>query len=139
MPTPTRKSLETTVRREVEALFAAGATVQEVTARVFGPKGLLSTLAADRKEREAFVATPVAAWLRERLAEQRGREIDEFERETASLSGRMTLVMPKSLHAALKREAAAEGVSLAELLRLKASVPLRETSARLAGTNAPRG
>ena len=74
MPTPNRESLETTVRREAEALFAAGATVQEVTSRVFGPKGLLSTLAADRKEREAFVATPVAAWLRERLAEQRGRE-----------------------------------------------------------------
>lgn len=45
----------------------------------------------------------------------------------------MTLIVPKSLHAALKREAALEGVSLAELLRLKASVPFRDISARIAG------
>jgi hypothetical protein len=31
--------------------------------------------------------------------------------------------MPKSLHAALKREAAKEGVSLSELIRLKLGYP----------------
>ncbi|MEK7316909.1 MAG: toxin-antitoxin system HicB family antitoxin [Candidatus Eisenbacteria bacterium] len=133
MTTRVSKALEANVRREVEALLAAGSNARVISARVYGPDGLLRKLAQDREAREAFTRSGVASWLKERLAELRTDEIGEFERDIESLSGRMTLVVPKSLHAALKREAAAEGVSLAELLRLKASVPLKETSARLAG------
>lgn len=129
----TTKDLESAVRREVDALLAAGATAREIAGRVYGPDGLLRELAGDRTGRETFTRSEVARWLDERLEELRRREIDEFEREVDSLSGRMTLIVPKSLHAALKREAAIEGISLAELLRLKVSVPYRDISARVAG------
>jgi len=55
----------------------------------------------------------------------------EFEKEIAAHSGRLTVVVPKSLHAALKKEAAQEGVSLSELIRLKLGVAYRDVADRL--------
>ena len=55
-----------------------------------------------------------------------------FERETRSSSGRLTVVVPRSLHGALKGEAANEGVSLSELIRLKLAVPYRQMTELLA-------
>ena len=126
MPKNAIELLEKRVRNEVESLLAAGAGAREISARIFSPGGLLAKLANDRAARATFTASGTAGWVKAQLADLRTREIREFEREVETLSGRMTLIVPKSLHAALKREAASEGVSLAELLRLKVSVPYRE-------------
>ena len=41
------------------------------------------------------------------------------------------MVVPKSLHAALKREAVQEGISLSELIRLKLGVAYRDIAGLL--------
>ena len=56
------------------------------------------------------------------------REVAAFEADIEQLSGRLTVVVPKSLHAALREEATREGISLSELIRLKLGLPYRLTS-----------
>ncbi len=102
-------------------LLAKRVTAPEFSARVFGEDGLLRPLWGDEKERKALVASELYRWLQEELAKLRRWEVGEFEKEIESLSGRLTVVVPKSLHAALKEEAVLEGISLSELIRLKLS------------------
>lgn len=78
---------------------------------IFGPGGLLEGASRTVEERKALVPTDLYKWLQGQLAELRRKEVQEFEAETAALSGLATISIPKSMHAALKREAKFEGRS----------------------------
>jgi predicted HicB family RNase H-like nuclease len=101
----------------------AGVTAPEFSRQFFGPNGMLAELCENKDDRKALASSDLYRWLQDQLAELRRREVEEFRREVESLSGRLTVVVPKSLHGALRQEAAEEGVSLSELIRLKLAVP----------------
>lgn len=125
---------EKRLRDLAEELIETGTDAPAFSARFFGPKGELSRLAKTRKERERLLGTALYRWLKERYEELRLRDAARFERETKAASGRLTVAVPRSLHAALKSEAAAEGVSLSELIRLKLSIPYRQMANLLVPT-----
>ena len=112
------------IRKDAGELLAEGTNAIEFSERFFGPSGRLCELWNNEAERKAVVTSELFKWLQDRLAELRMREASAFSEEVAQLSGRLTVVVPRSLHASLKREAAVEGVSLSELMRLKLSVAL---------------
>ena len=96
----------------------------------FGPQGHLRSLATSEAERKALIQGPLYQWLKRQYEQLRDREVDAFEKEVELLSGRVTITIPKSLHAALKGEARQEGISLSELMRLKLSVEYRQSVSR---------
>mgnify|MGYP001566508706 CR=1 FL=1 len=110
------------IYKEARRLLSRNVTAPELSARFFGQGGLLGTLSKAESERRALVSSELYKWLQAQYTELRQREVREFERQISELSGRLTVVVPKSLHAALKREAVHEGVSLSELIRLKLGV-----------------
>ncbi len=119
------KSLTKAERRiyqEARELISRQISAPELSARLFGPGGLLKSLWKTESERKVLVKSELYKFLQEEVSALRRREVVQFEREVTALSGRLTVVVPKSLHAALKREAADEGVSLSELIRLKLGV-----------------
>jgi predicted HicB family RNase H-like nuclease len=121
-------------RQTYEAAVASlrqGITAAEFSRKFFGAGGMLAKLARTRDERKRLVAGELYRWLQEQLAELRRRETKAFEQEVEALSGRLTVVVPKSLHGALRHEAAQEGVSLSELIRLKLAVPFAHSARML--------
>ena len=111
------------LRETAKRILAAGTDAPTFSARFFGPKGELSQLGETRKDRELILRSELDRWLKERYEELRLRDAAEFEQDIKVASARLTVAVPRSLHAALKSEAAAEGVSLSELIRLKLSIP----------------
>ena len=114
--------------QEAKALLSKGITAAAFSARFFGPEGLLRKLWKSEADRKAVVASELYQWLQKSLNDLREHEAAEFEKEIAAHSGRLTVVVPKSLHAALKREAVQEGISLSELIRLKLGVAYRDVA-----------
>jgi predicted HicB family RNase H-like nuclease len=92
---------------------------------LFDPaNGLITRAYPDRAEREAFLKTEQYKKIRELLAhaiETHGL----VEGATPKKSGRFVVRLPQSLHAALEREAAKEGVSLNQLVVAKLAVQLK--------------
>lgn len=115
-----------TYQAAVDAL-QKGITAPEFSQRFFGPEGMLAKLCSSKEDRKALAGSDLYRWLQDQLAELRHREAEAFRREVESLSGRLTVVVPKSLHGALRQEAGQEGVSLSELIRLKLAVPFAQT------------
>lgn len=109
-------------------MLHSGTDATTFSMRFFGPKGELGVLGETREDRERIAGSDLYRWLTERYEELRLRDASRFEQDVKSASGRLTVAVPRSLHAALKREAAAEGVSLSELIRLKLSVPYRQVA-----------
>lgn len=120
--------IEREIYQEAERLHAQGVSAPIFSAQFFGSDGLLRKLWKTDLERKAVVASELYKWLQQSLIELRERDAAVFEKEIASLSGRLTVVVPKSLHAALKREASQEGISLSELIRLKLGVAYRDAA-----------
>ncbi len=116
------------LRALASQMLHAGADAPTFSSRFFGPKGELRVFGETREEREHIVRSELYRWLRERYEELRLRDASRFEQDIKSASGRLTVAVPRSLHAALKSEAAAEGVSLSELIRLKLSIPYRQVA-----------
>lgn len=114
------------ILREADRLLARGATAAEFSGQFFGPGGKLTALAENETARRQLVESDLYRALQDRLSDLRRKEAEAFERDIDAHSGRLTVVVPKSLHAALKREAALEGISLAELIRLKLGVAYRQ-------------
>lgn len=112
-------------------MLEAGTDAPTFSARFFGPKGELSQLGETRQDRELILRSELYRWLKEKYEELRLRDAAQFEQEIKVASGRLTVAVPRSLHAALKSEAAAEGVSLSELIRLKLSIPYRQMASIL--------
>ena len=117
---------ERRIYRTAAELLAGDVDAPSFSARIFGSEGELARLGAGRQERQKVLHSELYKWLKARYEELRLRDAGRFEQETRAASGRLTVVVPRSLHAALKSEAAAEGVSLSELIRLKLAVPYRQ-------------
>lgn len=108
-------------------LLKEGVDAPTFSARLFGPEGALSRLGGeDRESREKLVESELYRWLKDQYSRLRLRDAARFNQDLKAASGRLTVVVPKSLHSALKSEAQAEGVSLSELIRLKLGVPYRQ-------------
>ena len=122
---------EAQLRKEATALLKKGTTASEFSAYFFGPNGKLTAMCSSSEERKALTKTELYRSLQKKLATLRSSESQTFEDETQSVSGRVTIVIPKSLHHALKMEASSEGVSLSELMRLKLAVKFSQSAARL--------
>ena len=91
---------------------------------LFSPEdGLVSKLYPTREGREAFVKTEEYRKLRQLVTDAVDRH-GLVEGGTPKKSGRFVVRLPQSLHAALEREALAEGVSLNQLVVAKLSVGL---------------
>ncbi len=133
MEPKTRGKAERDILREAKKVLAKGTSAVEVSALFFGPDGHLRKLWKTDADRKKVTASELYKWLQKLLAELRAREAADFDSDIASHSGRLTVMVPKSLHAALKREAAREGVSLSELIRLKLGVAYRDLAGLLAG------
>jgi len=78
-----------------------------------------------RAEREAFVKTEEYKQIRQLITSAVERQ-GLVEGAAPKKSGRFVVRLPHSLHAALEREAAAEGVSLNQLVIAKLAAQLRE-------------
>jgi len=133
------KKVEGRIRDEADELIAKGTSAAEFSARFFGPEGKLRALWTNEPDRRRVVQSQLYKWLQRRLAEIRAREAEGFEKEISDLSGRITIVIPKSLHWALKGEAALEGVSQSEMIRLKLAVPYRLIAQAIAEGGKPLG
>jgi len=91
---------------------------------LFDPgEGLIARAYPTREAREAFVKTEEYRKLRQLVAESMDRH-GLVEGGAPKKSGRFVVRLPRSLHAALEREAIAEGVSLNQLVVAKLAVGL---------------
>ena len=118
---------EGAIYRKALDLLKEGIDAPTFSARFFGPDGALSRLGGkDRESREKLVESELYRWLKDHYSRLRLRDAARFNQDLKTTSGRLTVVVPKSLHNALKTEAQAEGVSLSELIRLKLAVPYRQ-------------
>jgi len=116
---------------KAQHLAASCETWADLSNALFDPdKGLVSQAYPSRGEREEFAKTREYKAVRGLIAAamQRTGLVDGA---TPRKSGRFVVRLPKSLHAALEREAAAEGVSLNQLVVVKLSVGL----GKLTGTS----
>jgi len=119
---------ERQVYRQACELLEQHVDAATFSARFFGQQGALAQLGTGQPERERILQSDLYRWLKARFTELRLRDAARFEKDTRLAAGRLTVVVPRSLHAALKSEAVAEGVSLSELIRLKLAVPYRQTT-----------
>ena len=87
--------------------------------------GLLIKAYPTREEREAFLKTKEYQAIRELLRSAMTRS-GLVEGATPQKSGRFVVRLPKTLHAALEREAAREGVSLNQLVVTKLALQMSQ-------------
>jgi predicted HicB family RNase H-like nuclease len=110
---------------KVEKVAGSAETWADLSNALFDPvNGLITRAYPGRAEREAFLKTKQYKKIRELLA----HAIDTHglvEGATPKKSGRFVVRLPQSLHAALEREAAREGVSLNQLVVAKLAVQLK--------------
>ena len=93
---------------------------------LFDPaEGIVSRAFETRAEREAFVKTAEYRQIRELIDQARDR-FGLVAGATPKKSGRFMVRLPRSMHAALEREAAAEGVSLNQLVVAKLAAQLKD-------------
>jgi hypothetical protein len=117
---------EREIHRKASALLEGGVDAPTFSARFFGPESELGRLGTKREDRQRILDSELYRWLKGRYEQLRLRDAAGFDQETRVASGRLTVIVPRSLHTALKSEAASEGVSLSELIRLKLAVPYRQ-------------
>ena len=93
---------------------------------LFDPvNGLVTKAYPTREEREAFLKTKEYGAIR-KLLESAIHETGVVNGATPKKSGKFVVRLPKSLHAALEREAATEGVSLNQLVVTKLAVQMSQ-------------
>src|SRR4051794_16480095 len=109
---------------EAEQAARDAETWADLSNVLFNPvDGLVAKAYPTREAREAFVKTDEYRRLRQLVADAVERH-GLVEGATPKKSGRFVVRLPQSLHAALEREAAAEGVSLNQLVIAKLAVGL---------------
>lgn len=112
-------------------VLAKGVSASQFSQMFFSPNGELSALWTSDDEKKVVAESKLFVWLQQQLSNMRLSESQQFEKEVEKASGRLTITVPKSLHAALKREASGEGVSLSELIRLKLGYPYKTLTSLL--------
>ena len=126
----TKSSRQTTTSAAKKALKHAREIAQQSNDCVvlhnamFGINGVVGRLFPTPSKRTAFAKTEEfqEIW---RLIETQQGEGDAYLQNLSSANGNISLRMPRSLHAALLKEAEAEGVSLNQLCVGKLAVQLR--------------
>jgi hypothetical protein len=109
--------------REVAASAESWADVSNA---LFNPvDGLVARAYPTRKERAAFVETPEYRAIRKLVNDAMDRS-GLGEGAAPKKSGKFVARLPRSLHAALEKEAAREGVSLNQLVVAKLAVQLSD-------------
>ena len=114
---------------EARRLHRRGVSSTEFWNALCGIDGQLSRLFPTQSERVAFSKTP--EWKKFHELWQELQEVDKqsdrvFATSTSSANGTVILRLPKSIHAALIREAEHEGTSLNQLCVAKLSAQLSE-------------
>ncbi len=122
-----RSKLEEEILAEARSAIQRGVEAAEFSEMFFGMHGRLQQLCRRKEDRRRVAEGKLFGKLQDMFRQLQRKEAAEFEAESEALSGRLTVVVPKSLHAALKREAKGEGVSLSELIRLKLTCPFSST------------
>ncbi len=122
---------EQEIHQQAMELLAQNVDAAAFSSRFFGPQGALSRLAASREERRQILNTELYRWLKAEYGRLCQMDSEQFEKELKASPGRLTVVVPRSLHAALKNEASGEGVSLSELIRLKLTIPYHQMTSLL--------
>lgn len=111
--------------REIAASVEAWADLSNA---LFDPtNGLIARAYPSRDERAAFVQTDEYRAIRQLIDEAKQRT-GLVEGATPKKSGKFVVRLPRSLHAALEREAAEEGVSLNQLVVTKLAVQLNQVT-----------
>jgi predicted HicB family RNase H-like nuclease len=124
------KSVQSLAQRATELLHRAelmarnGANWAEVHNALWGVGGLGLSLFPQRHERATVMNTKEYGKIRE-ILEQLPDPPGESAAHAQEQSGRILVRVPKTVHAALAAEAAAEGTSLNQLIVAKLSVQLR--------------
>ncbi|MHB1423028.1 MAG: toxin-antitoxin system HicB family antitoxin [Gemmataceae bacterium] len=115
------------ILKQARDLAQSVTTWADLSNALFDPvNGLVSRAYPTRAEREAFMKTEEYQQIRKLLRDA----IDEFgliegaTPEKLTKSGRFVVRLPRSLHAALEREADREGVSLNQLVVAKLAAQL---------------
>jgi predicted HicB family RNase H-like nuclease len=121
------------IYEEAQQMLSEGTNAMEFSSRFFGPNSRLAKLGSGRKERRKLAESKLYKWLQAQVADLRKKESASFEKDVEASSGRLTISVPKSLHAALKKEASDEGISLSELIRLKLGFSYRQVIAETLG------
>lgn len=132
MINPSRLSpVEQKIHQHAAEVLAQGTDAASFSAQFFGPRGELSHLGRDREERRKILGSELYRWLKAEYDRIRLADSQRFEKDLKTAPSRLTVVVPKSLHIALKSEATGEGVSLSELIRLKLMIPYRQMTTLL--------
>lgn len=128
---------------DAERAAETAETWADLSNYLFSPvDGLVARAYPTREAREAFVRSEEYRRLRRLVSESIDRH-GLVDGATPRKSGRFVVRLPQSLHAALEREAAAEGVSLNQLVLTKLAVGLAQltrivSAAEPAGSGADR-
>jgi predicted HicB family RNase H-like nuclease len=117
-------SKEDHLLEQAKHLATSARTWADLSNALFDPEdGLLTRTFPTAEARAAFVKTEQYKAIR-RLLDDLVDRAGLVEGATPTKSGRFVVRLPKSLHAALEREADAEGVSLNQLVVTKLSIGL---------------
>jgi hypothetical protein len=112
------------IQVEAKRLAKKSKTWAELSNALFDPiEGLVAKHFPDAARRTAFRKTDAYESLH-KLVEEKMRETGVVAGSEPRKSGRFVVRLPKSLHAALEQEAAAEGTSLNQLVLAKLAVGL---------------
>ena len=104
---------------------AKSATWADLSNALFDPAdGLITKAYPTREERAVFLQTDEYKKIRQLISDAMDRT-GLVEGATPKKSGKFVVRLPKSLHAALDREATEEGVSLNQLVVTKLAVQLK--------------
>lgn len=112
------------VLQSARGLAASAESWADLSNALFDPvDGLLAKAYPTREGRAAFVQSEEYQQIR-RLLEDAIARTGLMEGATPKKSGKFVVRLPRSLHAAIEREAAQEGVSLNQLVVAKLAVQL---------------
>ena len=124
------KSKPSAILDRAKDVASSAATWADLSNALFNPvDGLITKAYPARGEREAFMKTAEYRAIRELLQAAMDRS-GLVEGATPQKSGRFVVRLPKTLHAALEREAREEGVSLNQLVVTKLAVQMSQLLSR---------
>lgn len=124
------KTKDQQILDSARAIALSAETWADLSNTLFDPEeGLVAKAYPSREERERFIQTEEYRAIRELIDAVESRT-GLVEGATPKKSGKFIVRLPRSLHAALEKEAADEGVSLNQLVVTKLAVQLSRLTSR---------